>query len=474
MTDPTPFIVQPTALFNLEQLAHTQEAMLRILESIGIAVLDDETLAQLQFRGFDANDGRILLNRGQVLTFLTRERKRNGETFSVQPESIEPSSPGIQVSVSPYPQSVHDLVTDTIEPFTTDRLVEATKLLDVLSLAGVPGCPVDVPPALQPVMQYWVAANYNRRGRWPVDPKSAETVPHIMAMADALGQRIGSMPVYIFSPLTLGSESLRCVLRFRDRLDSVGVSNMPSLGCTASVHVGDAYALSAAEVIGGAMLLEALIDLPVRWRMGMFPIDLRTLAMVFGSPENFLLQLATSEVNGYFHGTPWQPWATDIHSNAKLPGAQACAEKSSLMTTGALLGARRFGSVGTLSLDEAFSAEQLIYDLEIRDHIQRLVSGLDGSCQPERCLRDVAEAVEQKGFVGLDSTVSAHRDVYWYPSLFERDSLPIWQGGNRATNRERAHAKVRELLTQHEFEPEPKLKAELNRVLEKAKRALGR
>ncbi|MBC8458690.1 MAG: trimethylamine methyltransferase family protein [Deltaproteobacteria bacterium] len=147
---------------------------------------------------------------------------------------------------------------------------------------------------------------------------------------------------------------------------------------------------------------------------------LHSMAMVLGSPEDFLLQFANSEINAYFHGTRWYPGIGGIHTNAKFPGVQACAEKSSLMTTGALLGERGFGSAGTLSLDEVFSAEQLIYDLEIKDHVQRLVEGIDGDCDPERCLQDVIEGVQQKTFAGLETTLQNYRHVYWHPRLFNR------------------------------------------------------
>jgi trimethylamine:corrinoid methyltransferase-like protein len=486
-----PFIVQRPPFFSINQLKRIEEAMLRILEEVGIAILDEKILEQLMSCGFQINSNRVFIHRKRVSEFLDTERERNGNQFSEIPQSIELSSYKIGVSIIEYAQWVHDLESDKIVPFDTERLIEATKLLDVLSISGVPGCPTDVPPPLQPVVQYWVSATYSRHGRRRVDPKSLGTLPYIMEMGEALGNPLRHLPIYIFSPLTVGSESLRCVLAFKNKLSpltkgarglsSVGVSNMPSVGCTAPINIGDAYALSAAEVIGSAILLSEIIDLHVNWGIGLFPIDLRTLAMVFGSPENFLLQLATSEVNAYFHGTRWYPAAGNIHTNAKLPGAQSCAEKASLMTAGALLGARGFGSVGLLSLDEVFSAEQLIYDLEIRDHVQRLIQGVDGDCDPERCLKDIKEGLQQKSFVAIDSTLNGYRQFYWHPKLFDRQFFSAWEGEGannplppliRGTNRQKAHAMIKELLSQHEYELETELRNELDKILAKARAEL--
>jgi len=290
-----------------------------------------------------------------------------------------------------------------------------------------------------------------------------------MEMAEVLGNPFRSLPVYVFTPLTLCSESLKCVLKFKDKLSSVGVSDMSSLGCTTPINIGDAFALCIAEVVGAAILLREIIDLPIHWSVRLCPIDLHSMAMVLGSPEDFLLQFANSEVNAYFHGTRWHPAVGGIHTNAKLPGAQACAEKSSLMTTGALLGTRGFGSAGTLSLDEVFSAEQLLFDLDIKAHVQRLVEGVDGDSDPERCLKDVMEGVQQKTFAGLESTLNNYRHVYWHPRLFNRQFFSAWEGEGARTIRQQAHAVIRELLSQYEYELEVELKSELDEILAKAK-----
>jgi trimethylamine:corrinoid methyltransferase-like protein len=193
------------------------------------------------------------------------------------------------------------------------------------------------------------------------------------------------------------------------------------------------------------------------------------MAMVLGSPEDLLLQFSNAEVNAYFHGTSWYPGVGSIHTSAKLPDAQACAEKANLMTTGTLLGVRRFGVAGTLSLDEVFSPEQLLYDIEIRDHAQRIAKGIDGDCDPGRCLEDVMESIQQKSFVGLDTTVNTYRDVYWHPRLFERQFLAGWDGEGAKTIREKAHAMILELLNEYEYELETELRRELDQILAKAK-----
>ena len=450
--------------------------MLRLLDETGLRVLDDGLRATLAERGFRVQGERLLIEPSVVREFLAEERRRDDQGLAAGPVVVDDPADEITLYVSPYPQHVHDLPSDRIVPFTVDRLIEATKLLDALFDRGVtsspPGVPTDVPPALQPVVQYWVAATYSRQGCGPPDPKAEVTFPHVAGMADALGHPIRHLPVYVFSPLTLGGESLRCVLRFRDRLQGIGVNSMPSPGCTAPINVGDAFALSAAEVLGSVILLREALGLPVHWHIAIHPIDLRSMAMVFGSPESTLFELASREVNAHFGGTQWTPWADNMHTNAKLPGAQASAEKASLMTFGALLGGRHFGAAGTLSLDEVFSAEQLLYDIEIKDHVQRLARGLDAATDPDRCLAEVSEGLLAGGFTGLDSTLAAYRDVYWHPQLFDRDFLSAWQARGTPGIRERVRTMAAGLVAQHDYRLPDDQQAEIDRLLAQAKAEL--
>jgi len=470
-----PFMLQRPPLLRPEDLARIEDGMVRTLETVGVRVLEETLRERLSALGFRSRGERFFVEVATTRAFLAEERARHGDRFGLALPDDPPDE--ITLYVSPYPQHVHDLGTDRLVPFTVERLVEATKLLDVLAERGVtsspPGCPTDVPPPLQPVIQYWVAAVHSRQGRHAPDPKAELTFPHVAEMAEALGHPIRHLPVYVFSPLTLGGESLRCVLRFRERLEAIGVGSMAAPGSTAPIDPGDAFAQAAAEVIGPVILLREALDLPVHWHVSIHPVDLRTMAMVFGSPESCLFEMASRELNAYLAGTPYAPWPDNMHTNAKLPGAQACAEKSSLMTMGALMGGRHFGAAGTLSLDEVFSAEQLLYDLETRDHVARLVRGLDFGQWAADAAEAIKEGVEAGSFAGLQRTLECYREVYWHPQLFDRDFVNAWQARGSATIRERTHARIAELIAAHEYRLEEPLERELGRIVPRAQTELA-
>ena len=470
-----PFRLTRPALFSARELERIEGAALRILEQVGIGVAHPELAARAKRQGFRLEGGRVRLARGQVARFL--EEARGGKPAPRrQPAPKETEPARLTMGVSIYPQSVHDPATDQVAPFTAARLVEATKLVDMLGerglQPGVPGCPVDVPPALQVVRQYRIGAENLRGWRGPVDAKALESLPYVMEMSEALGQPLRGLPVYVFSPLKLAGESLSAVMALEERLHSVHVGSMPAAGATAPVRPAEAFASATAEVVGSALILGECIKPEVHWSVGVDPFDLRGMAMSFGSPESLLFQMASSEVNAYLHGRPWWPAAGNVHTLAKLPGEQAAAEKASIMTVGALLGARGFGSAGTLSLDEVFSPVQLLVDLEIKDHVERLLRGLDTALDVEACVQDVQEGVG-RGFVGLDRTLDQYQRAYWHPRLFERRFLGPWQAASCPTLSRQAQQMAQELVARHDYELAPDLRAEIERIYRRAERELA-
>jgi len=463
-----------TALLGARELEAIQEGVLRILETVGIEIAHPALAERARQRGFQAAQGRIRLSRRQVQALLDRARVGKAARGR-QMEPSETAQIGLSITPSPYPQWVHDPDTDRVVPFTVARLAEASKLVDALAGQGVgscvPGCPADVPPALQPIMQYRIGLENLRYWRGPVDPKSLETLPYVMEMAEVAGNPIRTLPVYVFSPLRLGGESLSAVMDQEERLESILVASMPSAGCSAPVYPAEAFALAAAEVMGAAVILGECIKPRVDWVVSLYSFSVREMAMSLGSPESLLFELASHEVDAHLHGQPWWPATSQLHTMAKLPGPQAAAEKGAAMAVGALLGGRYFGSAGTLSVDETFSPIQLLADLEIKGHVQRLVTGLDTECDLDGLVEQVQTGV-RRGFLGVDRTLDHWEALSWRPTLFERRFLAPWQNAGAQSFCSRAREVAEDLVAKHDYTPAPELRRELAQIYDRAGKEL--
>jgi trimethylamine:corrinoid methyltransferase-like protein len=238
--------------------------------------------------------------------------------------------------------------------------------------------------------------------------------------------------------------------------------------------------MAAAEVMGGMIAMRHVTDKPVTFGVNIFPFDLRAGAMVFGSPENLLYQMLCADFNR-FYGWERERGPSNIHVMSKLPDAQAAADKAAIMSLGASLGARHFGSAGTLSLDEIFSPEQLLVDCEIRDWVQRAVRGL-GVEQTWRSdaqrLEELAEGV-RRGFMGQESTLAdylLHRQgggSIWYPRHFQRAPVGPWLAAGEPRLSARLRDDVRRRIGRHDFELDRERQAEIERIYLSAMRAVS-
>lgn len=466
-----PFRLQCPRLLAADELERIHAAALRVLGEHGIHLHHSGALEAAARAGLRVRGDRVYPDRSDAAAF-TRDR-------AVADSPVNPTEnerPAFTLHTGQYATHAHDLETDRLVPLTVARVVEAAKLVDSLAdrgvVGGAPGCPLDVAPELQSILQYKIQAENCRHGRRPVDPRQVRSLPYVMDMAEVLGRPLRELPVYIVSPLALGGESLECVLKYRHRLDAVWTSNMSSVGATAPVRIADALALAVAEALGAAVVLEAVTNLPVEWSLDTVAFDLRAMAMSFGSPEFVLFRRACQEVDTFCHGRPLGAPEGAMRSQAKIPDAQAAAEKMAGAVIGALFGATGFNGGGTLSLDEVFSAEQLVVDCELRDYAQRLAAGVDGECDEESCVQQVAEGLEG-GFLGLESTAAQYRRIYWLPHIFERRSLAGWLNAGEPEMRARATQIARESIQRHDFHLDAETARELDAVYRRAEREFG-
>ncbi len=463
---------QRPRLLTSEQFERICEAGRRILAEHGLRVLHPETLEAAQRTGLRVEGKRVFPDRAAISECAEEARSAGGDASPAEAEELS----AFRLVTCQYPTHVHDLGTDTVVPYTEARLIEAAKLVDSMReqrvIGHVPGCPGDVPVHLQTILQYKIQAQYCREGSVPVDPKWVESLPYVMDMAEVLGRPVRSLPVYVVSPLTIGAESLASVLSVLDRLERIHTSNMSSVGATAPVRIADALALGVAEVMGSAIVLQAVTELPVSWSVAAMAFDLRGMAMSFGGPEDTLFRLACEELNAFCQGREPGPPQGAIRSQAKLPGSQAAAEKMAGMISGALMGARDFGGAGTISLDEVFSAEQLVIDCELRDYAERLVAGIDGDCDVEAALMEVTAGLD-RGFLALDTTLSRYREEYWLPRTLERRSLAGWLAAGAPDMRDRAKEMAWERVAKHDYELPSDLLREVNAIYARAERDLA-
>ena len=456
--------------FTDSQIAQIREGSISILDNIGVKVPRKDLLEKLKQKGFRVNGEFVLIEKKQVLDKI--------EAFAGDVEPPEPVRPFITYT-SAYSHTYEKIDGSGFESITNEsnaamgRFINNTSKIWTGLQPNCPGHPTDVHPDLQ---FFRLAINSFTwcEGFHSMEPVSLKIAPYQFEACEVVGRPMNGLPIYVASPLTIAGESFDIAVAHSNKLESAWVGSMPSLGANTPLNLIAAYAQTAAETIGGAIVFEELTGVPTSFSSNIFTFDFHSMSMPFGTPEKLVLEWLNMDVAARLGGgTCKAVWSTDIHSNAIHSGMQACVEKASLAMAGALRGAQSFGCSGTLGMDEMFSPVQLLIDLEMLEHIQHIIDGMPIEEFEGDLLEEVREGVKF-GYLGSDRTLNNYKDYQWFPHFFNRHSFGSYLKSVFPTETEKARQKARELMNQ-EFSwklDEDKCK-ELERIYRSAEKSLG-
>ncbi len=344
--------------------------------------------------------------------------------------------------------------TQTMRLGTLKDMVDATRLLAALNVEGrkicAPICPNDVPGRLQSLTMAKESWKYTDQTGGGV----SSTVREIETLYE-LGAIAGVRPPYTFiefgiSPLTFNSDTLDLVFKMLGRPElaamAIDPGPIPTMGGTGPLSFKALLAQSVAETLGGSILVDILTRgerTPLCSAMTAVGVDMRFGTVNFSSPESILLLNMGFEVGSYVTGVPGMGGA--MRTIAKWHDEQAAAEKTMCALMGALAGARHFCDLGQISVDDAFSFEQVVLDLEILAGVERFMNGFDFDNGADT-IEAVREGLETRNFFTSDLTLANFRKDYWCPPIFERRMLGSWQAAGAPMALDKARRIAREKI----------------------------
>ena len=138
-----------------------------------------------------------------------------------------------------------------------------------------------------------------------------------------------------------------------------------------------------------------------------------------------------------------------------------------------LNGAQGFCDPGLLSVDEVFSPEQTVIDMEIIEYCQRFVRGL--RYDEETSSIDSIHQVGAGGsFLEHDTTLAHFRDAFASPDLFEHSALATWRQNGGQSVRQRAREIARQRIADHDYCLDKDRRDALDRIVKKAEDVVRR
>jgi trimethylamine:corrinoid methyltransferase-like protein len=417
MTTWSPSLTPPWPPSELEAIL---EDALRLLEQIGVACTHPETLRRLRaLPGISHRDGRLHFAVGPTREHVARQR----HTGPAEPDDRRLTMGGCWAGLA-----YCDPETGDVRPSTTDEAIAMARLWESRGYGGVsPVQPGDVPPRLVTVTCERIGLLHSSHLGGSMTVTDPEEVRYLIAMNLAAGRRYSLVEQVPISPLRFDDLGLETAVQFLDNPDvEVHItSSIPMAGATCPLDPHSAMVQSVAEAIAHDLLCQALGLGPGGLGLRVEPFDFQYSFIVFGSPEWCLYRALVLQMQEFLTGHPSRGGM--FRSVAKRPDEQAAAERTASVLWQALLGVRSFGAVGQLSVDEIFSPQQAVIDLDILAYVQRLITGLDLTPAVADPVALIAQGVAEGSFIGVEDTVRRFRDFYSFPELFRHWNMGRWR-----------------------------------------------
>ncbi len=461
----------PERMLDKATLDRMHEAALEMLSKTGMLVEHEEVQAEIAKRkGFKLDNGRIKIAPDRVEALVKEMRAKAGPVPSRDPNAR------LTLGTDTRASFIVEKDGRTLRPMTRSDVIDSAKLITMLrdrrvggSTAGIP---MDIPGPLRPLEQYLIAAEFSPEGGVSNDVNDVFTAGVIREM-DKVYERGFSRSVWSLSPMVLGGPELNVLWHYKDEIEGFYVGSMPSMGISGPCDPIALFTVGAAECLGGATILREL--LPGRWAaIGPHPepADMATGAMVFGTPEWELLDLMHRDVHGYY-GMDWR--SKMIHTTSSVPNVQAAADHGGSMMLGMLYGYTHFGPGGMLALDEVYSPAQLVIDVEILEHTERIMrgawsgEGLDLKELPQV----VDEAIKEGGlFAGHETTAANMRRQYYRSKALPRMNRAQWEAAGSPEEARQAQAEADRLVAGFNYQAPENVLKELRAIYERAKKKL--
>ena len=452
-----------------DQLQVLHGKAVEVLDTVGMEVNSPRALDYLVGRpGFRIQGTRVRIDPSLVEECVRLCRARGA---GVSPTGRGDDEPVLEI-LSGYPTHFVSWRGGGMKPINEADLVAMARLVDALYPRGVrggaPGVPQDVHPAIRGIRAYRIGAEYCRCGG-SAPATNDEDIEWFYRMDEVMGQPFG-LGVFVVNPLRVEGATFDQLLRLKGKRFPVMVGCMPQMGTSAPATVMGAFVIGIAATWGSFAMVREITghdDIQVECRV--WPTSMKTLEIVYGSPESALGDLVLNQLRGFYG---WRgPDADAFHSSALFPDQQAAAQRAAFGTIMALAGNRGFRFGGLLGIDLVFSPEQLLADVETLGYATRVARGFEFS-EEAFSLEAIRRVGPSGSFLTDDSTLDHARDEMWQPDLWSFDSLGSFLAGRTRGNSEKAAERIDALITGQSWRLDPAKAKALDEITRAAEAAL--
>jgi len=372
---------------------------------------------------------------------------------------------------------VYDHRTGEKRPSTKADAATSARFVDALPDISYYWGPVvtsqDVPPATKSLHDAEAVLTNTTKHFQTVTTVGEKQARYLVEMAAAIvggTDELRKRPIISFmqcavDPLAHDGPNLEANLVAAEHGLASGFMPMPLACGTGPATLAGTLVVQNAEALSGVVLLElANPGVPAFFAGAPSVIDLKTGGYTGGSPEDYLLAAAATQL-AHFYDVPMAMGT--MATGAKEPDWQAAVDDSLSTFASVMTCADMMNGAGLLNGSKILSYPHMVMECEIYGIVQRLAEGI--RVDDETLAVDVIRKVGPNGTYLAEKHTRQHMKEIWRPRVWDRTPYDQWLREGKKGALEKATEIADQILDTYQPEPLPDdVVAELRAIVARA------
>lgn len=455
---------RPTEPLDEDGIQAIHEGAMRILEEIGIAILNPEAVEIYRAEGCSVDGEIVRMGRDWVMEMIGKAPSQF---------TITPRNPDRQLVVGgrhllfgnvSSPPNYWDMEIGKKVPGTRaqcQNLLKLTQHFNCIHFAGgYPVEPVDVHASVRhlDVLYDKLTLSDKVMHAYSLGKERVEDVMEMVRIGSGLShEEFDASPrmytnINSTSPLKHDYPMLDGWMRLARRGQGLVVTPFTLAGAMAPVTMSGAVTQSLAEGLSAIALAQA-INPGCPCVIGTFTsnVDMKTGAPAFGTPEYMRSTQMTGQM-ARFYGLPLRSSGVCA---ANVPDGQAMWETSNSLWAAVQSGTNMvYHAAGWLEGGLIASPEKFVMDCEILQQIQRYMEPSTFATSPDDIALDAIRDVGNDGhFFGIQHTQDRYTTAFYQPFLSDWKNFEGWEVAGGIWTAERAHRLFKDIIANFEEPP---------------------
>ena len=474
----------PTEILSAGHLDAIHDCSMRILEELGIEMMNAEARRILEEAGAEVDHASGLVRVGREL--VEAQVARAPRSFTLTPRNpehvLEIGGRAVCFTTVGGPPAVHDCERGRRTGNFRDYcdLVRLAQSLNIVHMIGnQPTSPQDLPPETRHLDTYHANLTLTDRP-FMITAVGAQRALDGIRMAaiargedpDALAERPAGLTIInVNSPRRFDDALTAGLMTMARHGQGVAITPFTLMGAMTPVTLPAALAQQNAEALFGITLAQLVRPgAPVVYGSFTSNVDMRTGAPAFGTPENARANLASGQLARRY-GLPYR---TTNANASNVVDAQAAYE-TEMSLWGAVMGGANlvYHAAGWLEGGLTASFEKMILDAELLQSIAETVAPVEVD-EASLALEAMREVAPGGHFFGTDHTMQRYESAFYRPLLSDWQNHDAWEAAGALDATQRATRIWKRLLERYEEPPmDPAIRAELDDYVERRRGEIG-